>query len=77
MRLGALAEKLHTHPATLAVAWAAHHQAAPMPTISARNADQLLPSIHALDYSIDDALYARLATLMPGPPPATDRLEET
>ncbi|RZO41076.1 MAG: aldo/keto reductase, partial [Rhodobacteraceae bacterium] len=23
--LGALAEKLHTHPATLAVAWAAHH----------------------------------------------------
>ena len=75
--LGALAEKLHTHPATLAVAWAAHHPAAPMPIISARNTDQLKPSLEALHYTMDDALYTRLAALMPGPPPATDRLEET
>jgi hypothetical protein len=48
-----------------------------MPIISARNADQLMPSLHARHYTMDDALYARIAALMPGPPPATDRLEET
>ena len=30
----------------------------------------------ALDFAMDDALYARLRALAPEPPPATDRLEE-
>jgi aryl-alcohol dehydrogenase-like predicted oxidoreductase len=75
--LGALAEELNTHPATLAVAWASRHPATPIPIISARSTDQLMPSLNAMHYAMDDALYERLAALMPGPPPATDRLEET
>ena len=75
--LGALAEELNPHPATLAVAWASRHPAAPIPIISARSTDQLMPSLNAMHYTMDDALYERLAALMPGPPPATDRLEET
>ena len=75
--LGVLAEELNTHPATLAVAWASRHPAAPIPIISARSTDQLMPSLNAMHYTMDDALYERLAALMPSPPPATDRLEET
>ena len=75
--LGALAEELNTHPATLAVAWASRHPATPIPIISARSTDQLMPSLNAMHYTMDDALYERLAALMPSPPPATDRLEET
>ena len=75
--LGTFAEELNIHPATLAVAWAARHPSAPIPIISARSADQLVPSLEALNYAMDDAIYAQLSQLMPNPPPATDRLEET
>jgi len=71
-----IAEDLGTDPATLAVAWAARHPAAPVPLISGRSAEQIAPSLAALDYPMDDALYARLAALTPVPPPATDRTEE-
>jgi len=71
-----IAEELGTDPATLAVAWAARHPAAPVPLISGRSAEQIAPSLAALDYPMDDALYARLAALTPAPPPATDRTEE-
>jgi aryl-alcohol dehydrogenase-like predicted oxidoreductase len=72
-----IAEELGTDPATLAVAWAARHPAAPVPLISGRSAEQIAPSLAALDYPMDDALYARLAALTPAPPPATDRTEES
>jgi aryl-alcohol dehydrogenase-like predicted oxidoreductase len=62
--------------ATLAVAWAARHWAGPTPIISARSAEQLAPSLAAMTYTLDDALYARLSALAPTPAPATDRLEE-
>jgi aryl-alcohol dehydrogenase-like predicted oxidoreductase len=71
-----IAQELGTDPATLAVAWAARHPAAPVPLISGRSAEQIAPSLAALDYPMDDALYARLAALTPAPPPATDRTEE-
>jgi aryl-alcohol dehydrogenase-like predicted oxidoreductase len=71
-----IAQELGTDPATLAVAWAARHPAAPVPLISGRSAGQIAPSLSALDYPMDDALYARLAALTPPPPPATDRTEE-
>ena len=61
---------------TLAVAWAAAHPARPTPIISARSAEQLAPSLAALDFHMDDDLYKRLAALSPTPPPATDRIEE-
>lgn len=74
--LGGIAAELGTHPATLAVAWAAAHPARPAPILSARSVDQLRPSLDGVHYPIDTALYDRLAALTPTPPPATDRLEE-
>ncbi|GAA6164138.1 aldo/keto reductase [Pelagimonas sp. KU-00592-HH] len=74
--LSDIAREIGIHPATLAVAWAARHPAGPFPILSARNADQLAPSLAAIDFDMDDALYARLSALSPTPPPATDRLEE-
>ena len=64
------------HPATLAVAWAARHPGITAPIVSARTAEQLAPSLAALTYRMDDAMYARLTALTPTPAPATDRLEE-
>ena len=61
-------------PATLAVAWAAAHPDVWGPIISARTAEQLAPSLDAIAFELDDALYARLSALSPTPPPATDRL---
>jgi aryl-alcohol dehydrogenase-like predicted oxidoreductase len=74
--LGAIAEREGVHPATLAVAWAAAHETAPTPIISARSKEQLAPSLAALDYTMKSDLYAELAALTPTPPPATDRAEE-
>ncbi len=71
-----IADELGTHPATLAAAWAARHPAGPTPILSGRSAEQLKPSLDAIAFQMDDALYARLAALSPAPPPATDRLEE-
>jgi aryl-alcohol dehydrogenase-like predicted oxidoreductase len=75
-KLAAIAAEMGTHPATLAVAWAAAHPSRPSPIISARNTEQLAPSLAALDYAMDADLYARMAALTPAPPPADDRLEE-
>ena len=74
--LSAIAGEIGTHPATLAVAWAAAHPAAPVPILSARSAEQLAPSLAAIDLPPSDDLYARIAALSPTPPPATDRIEE-
>lgn len=71
-----IAAELRTDPATLAVAWAAHHPAGPVPLISGRSADQIAPSLAAIGFGMDDTLYRRLAALTPAPPPATDRTEE-
>lgn len=74
--LAALGRDLGTDPATLAVAWAAHHPGVTAPIISARNVDQLAPSLAALSFDMDAALYDRVSALSPRPAPATDRLEE-
>ncbi len=75
--LAELAQELGTHPATLAVAWAARHAAQPTPILSARSVAQLTPSLDGMRFAMDDALYARVSDLGVTPPPATDRLEET
>ena len=71
-----IAAREGVHPATLAVAWAAAHPSAPMPITSARSAEQLAPSLAAMDYKMTPALYDEIAALVPAPPPATDRAEE-
>jgi len=73
--LRALAAELGTDPATLAVAWVAAHPTGPVPIISARNAEQLQPSLAALDFAMTGAIYDRLCALSPTPAPATDRSE--
>lgn len=76
MRLLGIADDLEVDPATLAVAWILHHAARIAPILSARNVDQLHPSLLAADFNMTDALYARITALSPTPAPATDRLEE-
>ena len=75
--LAALAAELGMAPATLAVAWAMAHPARPRPIISARDADQLAPSLAACNTSLSQETYARITALSRQPAPATDRLEET
>ncbi|MFK7877170.1 MAG: aldo/keto reductase [Paracoccaceae bacterium] len=74
--LSVIAADMSMHPATLAAAWVAASPFGTQPILSARNVDQLGPSLAALNFEMDAALYARLSALMPTPPPATDRLEE-
>ncbi len=74
--LSVFAQEQGTDPATLAVAWAAAHPAAPTPIISARSLTQLTPSLAALDFEMTPELYAAISALSPKPPPATDRIEE-
>ncbi|MDJ0627780.1 MAG: aldo/keto reductase [Rhodobacter sp.] len=74
--LGQIAAERGVSPITLAVAWVARNPAIAAPIISGRNADQLQPSLDALCFAMDDALYDRLTALTPTPPPATDRSEE-
>lgn len=74
--LSEAASDMGVHPATLAVAWAAHHPAITAPIISARNAVQLAPSLAATDMALSAEAYARISAFSPRPAPATDRLEE-
>lgn len=74
--LAELARDVGVDAATLAVAWVAKHESNPNPILSARSAAQLAPSLNAMRFEMDDALYARIAGLSPTPPPATDRWEE-
>lgn len=72
-----LADEVGVAPTTLAVAWAATHPAVTAPIISARNVDQLAPSLAAKDFDMGQALYDRIEALSQRPAPATDRLEES
>ena len=74
--LSALAAERGVHPATLAVAWAMAHPAVTAPIVSARTPEQLEPSLAAAGFALDAETKAALEALSPGPPPATDRLEE-
>lgn len=76
MGLSQIGAEVGHHPATLAVAWSAAHPAVTAPIISARDVDQLRPSLAAGTLTVDTDLLARLTALTPTPPPATDRLEE-
>ncbi|GGX59420.1 aldo/keto reductase [Tateyamaria omphalii] len=75
-KLSAVAADLGTSPATLAVAWAMAHPARPRPIISARSAEQLAPSLAALEFDMTADLYDQITGFSVTPPPATDRIEE-
>lgn len=74
--LAQVADRTGLAPATLAVAWVAANKTAPWPIISARNTDQLAPSLAAMNLDLSPDLYAEISALSPAPAPATDRLEE-
>ncbi|TFL20111.1 aldo/keto reductase [Jannaschia formosa] len=74
--LATIAAEAGVAPATLAVAWAMKHPGVTAPIVSARSAEQLGPSLAALEFDLDPALAERITALSPTPPPATDRLEE-
>ena len=74
--LSAIGREIGVDPATLAVAWVARNPAVTAPIISARSVEQLHPSLAAMSFQMDDALFDRITALSPTPPPATDRLEE-
>ncbi len=71
-----LAAEHNTTAPTLAVAWAARHPGVTAPIISARSAEQLKPSLAALNFIMSDKLYDEITNLSLAPAPATDRLEE-
>ena len=71
-----LAEARGLHPMALAVAWVAAHPGVTAPIVGARSAEQLAPSLCALDIPMTEALRAEISALTPEPAPATDRLEE-
>ena len=74
-RFVGFAEEHGFHPASLAVAWVAHHPAVTAPIIGARNVEQLEASLRAADLEMTSELYAQVSELSPKPPPATDRTE--
>ena len=75
-RFIAFAQERGVHPVTLAVGWVARHPGITAPIIGARNVEQLEPSLAAAALPLDDETYAKLCSLSPTPPPATDRTEE-
>lgn len=75
-RFAALAQELGSTPASLAVAWVAAHPAVTAPIIGGRTADQLDDSLRSVEIDLTPDLRDRLATLVPEPPPATDRSDE-
>ena len=75
-KLCEIATEMQVSPITLAVAWVSHNPRITAPIISASKSDQLQPSLAAISFQMDNALYTRLSGLTPTPPPATDRTED-
>ena len=63
-------------PISLAVAWVESHAAITAPIIGGRSAEQLIPSLNAVDIEITPELRNEIASLSNAPETATDRSEE-
>ncbi|SEN95559.1 Predicted oxidoreductase [Pseudorhodobacter antarcticus] len=70
-----VAGALGVDPATLAVAWVAHHADITSTLISARSVAQLQPSLLAMGLDLPTDIYAQISALSQTPTPATDRSE--
>ena len=71
------AREINVEPASLAVAWVGGHPAITAPIIGARNVTQLESSLASLEIAMTPELRDKISSLSPGPPPATDRSEES
>ncbi len=71
-----LAATLGLRPAALAVAWASSHPAVSSILVGARTVAQIEETLAAGDLPLDTAVPARISSLTPAPPIATDRTEE-
>ncbi len=69
----AFARSLGYAPASLAVAWVAHHPGVTAPIIGARNLGQLEESLCAVELEMTEDLYEQICALTPKPAVATDR----
>jgi len=74
--LDEFAKELGVSAITLAIAWVARNPAIAAPILSASNSNQLKPSLDAINFQMNDAVYASLSKLTPTPALATDRSEE-
>ena len=74
--LTAIAGELGVAPAALAVAWVLGHPAVTSVLLGARDVAQLEQLLTATTIAMPPELRARIAALVPEPPPATDRNEE-
>lgn len=74
--LSEIAAKEGVSAATLAVAWVAQNSAITHPIISARNPEQLAPSLAAISYSLSSSLYDQITEITQAPAQATDRSED-
>ena len=72
-----LAEELQIHPVSLAIAWSGAHSGITAPIIGARNMDQLIPSLDAVNIEVNEELWQQISALSYEPAPATDRNEES
>ncbi|MGF1625260.1 MAG: aldo/keto reductase [Alphaproteobacteria bacterium] len=71
-----LADSLHVHPVSLAVAWVASNPDITAPIIGARSLEQLRPSLESLQVVMTPELRDRISALSRTPPVATDRRGE-
>lgn len=63
-------------PICLAVAWVESHSAITAPIIGGRSAEQLIPSLNAIDIKITPEFRNEISSLSNAPETATDRSEE-
>ena len=74
--LTAIAGELGHTPAALAIAWVASHPGVTSVLLGARDVAQLEANLAAASIDMTADLRARISSLTPEPPPATDRNEE-
>ncbi len=72
----AYANELGMHPATLGISWVMANPAVTAPILGAADAEQLKPSLAALDHRLDQEMLKHLDAISPPLPPAHDRTEE-
>jgi len=75
-RFTSLAQDQGYHPVSLAIAWVNAHPGVTAPIIGARNLEQLVTSLDAVQVEMTEELYNEISSLSYAPPPATDRNEE-
>lgn len=74
-RLLLVARRVGISPVTLAVGWVMSQRGVTAPIVGARDAEQLRPSLAAMDLELDEEIIGELSGISRAPGPATDRTE--